>query len=202
LFDPGRSPMSDGVPRTIVQLPPGALRQVRETLEPIRTGEAHTRTSQLARLLLVLDQIATAAAAARPVEVVPASPSAVTDAIELMSRDITFPWTLEALSQRIFVGRFHLARMFARCVGEPPMQYLARLRAERAASMLANTDLPIAAIGTKVGWPDPAYFSRRFRAAFGMSPRAYRQQRSDAGSPVLRAVNPVQEVVNVGQVGM
>jgi AraC family L-rhamnose operon transcriptional activator RhaR len=201
LFDPGRS-QTEGMPRTFVQLAPNEVRQVREILEPIRMGEAPTRTAQLARLLLALDVIARAAAAARPVDVVPETPSSVTDAIELMSQDLAFPWTLEALSQRIFVGRFHLARSFARCVGEPPMQHLARLRAERAAAMLSNTDLPIAVIGAKVGWPDPAYFSRRFRAAFGMSPRAYRQQRSDAPGAVLRGVNPVQELVNVGQVGV
>ena len=51
------------------------------------------------------------------------------------------------------------------------MHYLARLRAERAAAMLVSTDLPVAVVGTEVGWPDPAYFSRRFRASFGVSPR-------------------------------
>jgi AraC-like DNA-binding protein len=27
-----------------------------------------------------------------------------------------------------------------------------------------------------VGWADPPYFSRRFRAVFGSSPRVYRQR--------------------------
>ena len=97
-----------------------------------------------------------------------------------MSRDIAFPWTLEELSRQMFVGRFHLARTFAKCVGLPPMHYLARLRAERAAAMLASTDLPSPSIGAAVGWPDPAYFSRRFRAVFGISPREYRHRHSAA----------------------
>jgi AraC-like DNA-binding protein len=54
------------------------------------------------------------------------------------------------------------------------MQYLSRRRLERAAALLSETDLPVAAIGSTVGMADPAYFSRRFRAIFGLSPRAFR----------------------------
>ena len=49
--------------------------------------------------------------------------------------------------------------------------------------MLARTDDAVASIGAAVGWPDPAYFSRRFRGVFGVSPREYRNrhQRGIAG---------------------
>ena len=50
-----------------------------------------------------------------------------------------------------------------------------RWRAQRAAGLLVSTDQSVAAIGAAVGWPDPSQFSRRFRAEFGVSPRAYRQ---------------------------
>ena len=63
------------------------------------------------------------------------------------------------------------------------MHYLAQLRAERACVMLARTDDSVASIGAAVGWPDPAYFSRRFRAIFGMSPREYRHRQRAGGVP-------------------
>jgi len=195
----------DGDPAAIVMVPldPTAVRRVIEALEPIRTGEASTRAAQLAHLLLALDVVATANAAhARGSEEPSATSSLVTVAIELMTRDLAFPWTLDELSRRLFVGRFHLARTFTRAMGDPPMHYLARLRAERAAAMLGTTDLPVAAIGMKVGWPDPAYFSRRFRAAFGMSPRTYRQQRlSGAGAIGWTACKDVQEQGKARQLG-
>lgn len=170
-------------PPVTVQLDEGELRAVLDALEPIRAGtpEAQTRTGQLAHLLLALDVIATARRARDPTNARPTAPAVVVASLELLSRDIAHPWTLEELSRQMYVGRFHLSRTFAKCVGLPPMHYLARLRAERAAAMLSSTDLPIASIGAAVGWSDPPYFSRRFRAVFGISPRVYRKRhRQDA----------------------
>ncbi|MBL1120176.1 helix-turn-helix domain-containing protein [Streptomyces sp. 110] len=56
------------------------------------------------------------------------------------------------------------------------MAYLGRLRAERAAALLIETDLPVAAIGRRVSWPDPNCTSRRFRHHYGMSPAHYRER--------------------------
>ncbi len=192
LFDAGRSTTGE-LPRTYVALGPDGAQRLIDALEPIRTGEARTRAAQLARLLLALDEIATAAALEQQPAWTAGTSPVVIDAIELMSEDLAHPWTLDELSRRVFVGRFHLAHVFARTVGQPPMQYLARLRAERAAALLSSTDLPVAVIGTKVGWPDPAYFSRRFRAAFGVSPRDYRRLRSTAPHEGTAVVKDVQE---------
>ena len=201
LFDRG-NPSTGGFPRSYVELDPVATRRVIDALEPIRTGDASTHAAQLARLLLALEVIACAHAEAHREDGSPSASPLVADAIELMTKDLAFPWTLDDLSQRMFVGRFHLARTFARCVGQPPMHYLARLRAERAAALLAATDLPVAVVGTKVGWPDPAYFSRRFRAAFGVSPREYRRLRS-AGLPGHAVLGKdVQEHGKRGQVAV
>lgn len=204
LFDPD-SHARDGDPAAVVMVPldASASDKAIAALEPIRTGEASTRAAQLAHLLLALDIVATANAAhARGGEEPSATSSLVSVAIDLMTRDLAFPWTLDELSRRLFVGRFHLARTFTRAMGDPPMHYLARLRAERAAAMLGTTDLPVAAIGVKVGWADPAHFSRRFRAAFGMSPRTYRQHRlPGAGAIGPAARKDVQEQGNARQLG-
>jgi AraC-like DNA-binding protein len=37
---------------------------------------------------------------------------------------------------------------------------------------------PVAAIGARWGYPDPAHFSRLFKAAYGVGPRDYRAQRA------------------------
>jgi AraC-like DNA-binding protein len=36
-----------------------------------------------------------------------------------------------------------------------------------------NTEV-VAAVGARWGYPDPAHFSRLFKASFGLSPRDYR----------------------------
>ena len=47
---------------------------------------------------------------------------------------------------------------------------------ETAKRLLGTSPLPIHEIASQVGFADPLYFSRAFKAASGMSPRAYRQQ--------------------------
>jgi len=178
LLDPDTAARGPARGATVVTgLDSGAIERLHETLDPIRTGEAATHPAQIARLILALEIVARVMAddADQPGPSRP--PMVVTDAVELLRSDLAHPWTLEELSHRTFVNRFHLARVFSRSLGAPPMHYLNRLRAERAAAMLATTDLAVAAIGALVGWTDPAYFSRRFRAAFGTSPSRYRRER-------------------------
>ena len=149
-----------------------------EALEAIRAlpPERRTRPAELVRLLVALDCLAAGdATGPAPVHERPATSQLVAQACELLEHDLTHPWTLAELSARLYVGPFHLARQFVRSVGMPPMRYLASWRAQRAAGLLVSTDQSVAAIGAAVGWPDPSQFSRRFRAEFGVSPRAYRQ---------------------------
>jgi AraC family L-rhamnose operon transcriptional activator RhaR len=100
---------------------------------------------------------------------------AVTTALQILEQDIGAQWTLEDLCAVVHVSPSYLSRCFSSAVGMPPMAYLNRLRAERAAALLLDSDRPVSSIGESVGWVDPSYASRRFRAAFGLSPVEYRR---------------------------
>jgi AraC family L-rhamnose operon transcriptional activator RhaR len=95
---------------------------------------------------------------------------------EAMEDKLEHPWGLKELARLTKLNRFHLIRLFHRHIGCPPLVWLLRRRVEKAAVLLLTTDLPMGEIGRRVGWKDPNYFSRRFRAAFGLSPRDYRGQ--------------------------
>lgn len=99
---------------------------------------------------------------------------AVLAAAQLLENDIEHAWNLDELASAVNVSPPYLARLFTAQLGVPPMTYLGRLRAERAAALLIESDLPVAAIGRLVGWHDPNYASRRFRHFFALSPAAYR----------------------------
>lgn len=86
------------------------------------------------------------------------------------------PWTMAELASEGGVSVSHLHREFRSQLGVTPMAWLARTRAEVAASLLLQTDRPVGWVGAQVGWPDPNYFSRCFRRAYGISPSAYRQR--------------------------
>lgn len=55
-----------------------------------------------------------------------------------------------------------------------PVAYGHRRRLELARRLLADPYLPVAEVAHRCGYADPAYFARRFRAAFGQAPRQAR----------------------------
>ncbi len=96
-----------------------------------------------------------------------------------MAGELSRPWKLAELAQRAGMTREHLCRRFRRVHGSPPLAWLTARRAERAAVLLLSTDAPVAEVGRRVGWDDPNYCARRFRAAFGVNPAAYRRRVPD-----------------------
>ncbi|MGZ0148038.1 AraC family transcriptional regulator [Kribbella sp. WER1] len=99
---------------------------------------------------------------------------AVQHAMRVLEADPAAPWTLEQLAARVNLAPGYLIRLFGKSVGMSPMAYLNRIRAERAAGLLIETELPVATIGATVGWHDPSHATRRFRSTFGLSPSQYR----------------------------
>lgn len=73
------------------------------------------------------------------------------------------------MSERSFL------RHFKNALGLSPMDYLNRIRIQRAAELLnpLHHDLSIAEIAQRTGFDDSNYFSRLFKRTFGVSPRAY-----------------------------
>ncbi len=99
---------------------------------------------------------------------------AVAQATKVLESSPRRAWTLTELAEVASVERTHLVRLFQRELGIPPIAYLNQLRQQEAARLLVQTNLPISRIGMEVGWDDAAYFARRFKAAYGLSPSAYR----------------------------
>jgi AraC-like DNA-binding protein len=67
-----------------------------------------------------------------------------------------------------------LERAMRRVLGVSPKQYVLRLRAEHAATLLVTTDRPIATIAAECGYYDQSQLTRQFRDHIGMTPREYR----------------------------
>jgi len=69
----------------------------------------------------------------------------------------------------------YLARCLKRHTGMSPLQYVHHLQVEQAKELLLRTDLPVQAVGERVGQPNGAYFARLFRRLVGVTPAAYRR---------------------------
>lgn len=83
--------------------------------------------------------------------------------------------TLETLGRQVFLSPNHLAALFRDYTGHSPIDYLIQVRIEEARRLLHSPECTIAEIAERVGYEDPAYFSRLFRKHAGMSPAGFRR---------------------------
>lgn len=97
-------------------------------------------------------------------------------AVQMLAEEPARAWSARGLAIRMGVNAAYLSRAVRAGTGLPPMAYLARLRAERAAALLVGSDLAVGAIGSAVGWCDPVGFARQFKAHFGITASQYRQR--------------------------
>ena len=66
-------------------------------------------------------------------------------------------------------------KAFKQVAGMTLVSYLNHVRLARAARLLRETDRSIADIAAETGFSDQSYFNRRFHAAFGLAPGAFRK---------------------------
>ena len=76
----------------------------------------------------------------------------------------------------IGVSENYLGRIFHSELGLSPREYLSRLRIHAAKQLLTSTRESITTVAGRVGFEDPAYFSRVFHKLVGESPHTYRQR--------------------------
>lgn len=84
--------------------------------------------------------------------------------------------TISSVAQHFGIHPNHLSRLFRETFGLPPKQYLHQLKLEKAESLLAETDIPVALIAETLGFDDPHAFSRQFKRHRGVSPTEHRKR--------------------------
>ncbi|GAA0895161.1 AraC family transcriptional regulator [Pseudonocardia zijingensis] len=98
--------------------------------------------------------------------------AAVFDAIEAGFRA---PLGLAEVATRVGLTPGHLTTVVRRRTGRTVQQWITERRMVEARRLLAETDLTVEAVGARVGYRDPGYFARRFRAAHGVPPLEWRR---------------------------
>lgn len=84
------------------------------------------------------------------------------------------PFSAERLERVFFLSYKRMAAVFKQEQGETMQQYHTRRRMSQACCLLRSTLIPIGEIAASLGFEDPLYFSKCFRAFTGISPREYR----------------------------
>lgn len=87
------------------------------------------------------------------------------------------------LARAACVSPEHLCRLFKRSTARSPVETVRLARLDRAAVLLARSNYSVAEISTVCGFSNPFHFSRRFKEAFGQSPRNLRKSLADGATP-------------------
>ncbi len=83
---------------------------------------------------------------------------------------------IKAMAKRAGLNERTFLRRFRKATGETPLEYLQRLRIEKAKQLLLKTDQDLEQITKAVGYVDSSSFRRLFRQVVGISPAVYRKR--------------------------
>ncbi|MFE0402040.1 helix-turn-helix domain-containing protein [Streptomyces nigra] len=100
--------------------------------------------------------------------------------LKALARDACLPLTVADHAARHGMTPAELRTAVRRGAGCSPKDYLLGIRLGRAKELLAGTELPVAAVARRVGYDDPAYFSRLFTRRVGTPPVRFRAQQGRA----------------------
>lgn len=84
--------------------------------------------------------------------------------------------SLDELAKAANVSKSECLRCFRQTLCLPPYKYIIEYRLSKAASLLAESDLPICSIAENVGFNHPSHFGKLFKEKTGYSPKDYRRE--------------------------
>ena len=105
--------------------------------------------------------------------------------VDRIRQGVDSPLDLPGLARLAGTSRSQLERDFSRLFGTSMQSFLQSSRIERALEKLEG-DASIARIAQECGYNDHSAFTRRFRAALGISPREYRRRLKRSMTPLQR----------------
>lgn len=82
--------------------------------------------------------------------------------------------SLQSIAEQINVNPSYLSRVFKRETGVNFVNYLTRVRMEKAKFYLRSKCYKVYEVAEKVGYPNTAYFSKLFKKVNGITPEDYR----------------------------
>jgi len=113
-----------------------------------------------------------------PPQTLPSAPAQrhrINRVINFIHANTDSPLDLQVLADQACLSKYHFARVFKNQHQQSPLQYLWRVRVERAARRLVfDQSTRITEIAHDCGFASSQTFAQCFRSRFGMSPRRYR----------------------------
>ncbi|WMT41353.1 AraC family transcriptional regulator [Paenibacillus sp. D2_2] len=84
--------------------------------------------------------------------------------------------SLEDAAEHVHLNPYYFSKLFKQQTGETFIDYVTRLRIDKAKVMIKDSGLSLKEVCYSVGYKDPNYFSRVFKKVTGVTPSEYRLQ--------------------------
>ena len=100
-------------------------------------------------------------------------------ALKAMEQNYAVWYKNEEYAEMCGISKYHFIHLFTECKGCSPSKYKSNLLMQKAAELLRISTIPMNEIADMLGFDDPLYFSKKFKAAYGVSPSDYRKSGGD-----------------------
>lgn len=102
---------------------------------------------------------------------------AVNRIINYLNENYEHKISLEQIAHNMYLSPVYISKIFKEETGESPINYLIKIRLEKAKDVLLNgQDGSIKNIANQVGYDDVYHFSKLFKKYYGISPLYYRKK--------------------------
>jgi AraC-like DNA-binding protein/quercetin dioxygenase-like cupin family protein len=102
---------------------------------------------------------------------------AIMKIFKFMQAHLSDKIALEYVAKEVFLTPNYVSHLIKRETGKTFSSLIAEKRIERAKELLQFTPKRLVEIAEEVGFPDEAYFSKRFKLATGKTPKKFRDSR-------------------------
>ncbi len=102
---------------------------------------------------------------------------AVNRIINYLNENYNHKISLEKIAHNMYLSPVYISKIFKEETGESPINYLIKIRLEKAKEILQTNDAgSIKDIASQVGYDDVYHFSKLFKKYYGISPLYYRKK--------------------------
>ena len=106
-------------------------------------------------------------------------PGLISDVVHYISENYHHPISIETLASQCFISSDYFRKLFRQSMGESPLKYINRVRAEKAAGLLENGALSVTDVAALTGFNDINNFTRIFKGIYALTPSEYRKRHMD-----------------------
>lgn len=105
---------------------------------------------------------------------------------EFIEEHYNEPISLATIATTVGLTPGHLTTVVRRKTGRSVQRWITERRMAEARKLLRETNLPVEAIATRVGYRQPSYFIKHFRRDQTLTPAAWRRSAQSTNPPVYR----------------